>query len=354
MQAYTHFDYIIVGAGLAGIAFAETCLNNNKSIFVFDNHSQNSSKIAGGLYNPVILKRFSGLENAQEQLNELDRFYKKLENKLLSKFDYKFPILRKFFSVEEMNNWFAASDKDSLAPFLSLEIINDQIAGIDAPFGFGEVLQTGFVNTAHLLEKYQQYLSIQNSFSNDIFEYNELNVIENVIRYKNISANNIVFAEGFGIHANPYFSYLPLDGTKGELFIVKAPLLDLKLIINTSLFIVPLGNDLFKIGATYNWQDKTDQPTSDGKKELLNKIKEILTCKFEVIQHFAGIRPTVRDRKPLLGTHPIKPKFHIINGLGTRGVMIGPWAAQILFNAIENQTTIEKSININRFIDMQK
>ena len=352
MQKSSHFDYIIVGAGLAGIAFAETCLNNKKSIFVYDNHSQNSSKIAGGLYNPVILKRFSGLENAQEQLNELDIFYKKLEDKLQSKFDHKIQILRKFFSIEEQNNWFTASDKESLAPFLSLEIIDDQITGIDAPFGYGEVLQTGFVNTAYLLEKYQQYLTEENSLSKDIFEYDQLKITKNVIRYKNLSANNIVFAEGFGIHANPYFNYLPLDGTKGELFIVKAPLLDLKVIINTSVFIIPLGNDLFKIGATYNWQDKTNKPTPIGKEELLNKIKEILTCEFEIIEHFAGIRPTVRDRKPLLGTHPQYPEFHIINGLGTRGVMIGPWAAKKLFNAIENHITIEKSININRFSNM--
>jgi hypothetical protein len=39
---------------------------NNKSI-VFDN-TANSSKIAGGLYNPVILKRFSEVWQAQEQL----------------------------------------------------------------------------------------------------------------------------------------------------------------------------------------------------------------------------------------------------------------------------------------------
>jgi hypothetical protein len=31
-------------------------------------NSQNSSKIAGGLYNPVILKRFSEVWQAQEQL----------------------------------------------------------------------------------------------------------------------------------------------------------------------------------------------------------------------------------------------------------------------------------------------
>ena len=52
-------DFIIVGNGLAGISFAEIALQNNKSIFVFDNNSQPSSRMAGGLYNPVVLKRFS-------------------------------------------------------------------------------------------------------------------------------------------------------------------------------------------------------------------------------------------------------------------------------------------------------
>ena len=92
-------DYIIVGSGLAGIAFAETALQNNKSILVFDNNSQQSSKVAGGLYNPVILKRFSEVWEAQEQITLLDSFYGKLEKKLDSKFDFKIPIYRKLFSV---------------------------------------------------------------------------------------------------------------------------------------------------------------------------------------------------------------------------------------------------------------
>jgi hypothetical protein len=49
------------------ISFAEA-LGNGKSIFVVDDDSQTSSKIAGGLYNPVILKRFSEVWQAQEQL----------------------------------------------------------------------------------------------------------------------------------------------------------------------------------------------------------------------------------------------------------------------------------------------
>jgi len=81
-------DYIIVGSGLAGIAFAEKALQENKSVVLFDNQSQSSSRIAGGLYNPVILKRFSEVWQAQSQLVLLDEFYQALEFKLKIKVDY--------------------------------------------------------------------------------------------------------------------------------------------------------------------------------------------------------------------------------------------------------------------------
>jgi hypothetical protein len=55
------------------------------------------------------------------------------------------------------------------------------------------------------------------------------------IQYKDIKAKHIVFAEGFGMHDNPYFRQLPLDGTKG-LFIIKAAELVLDVIVNTSIF----------------------------------------------------------------------------------------------------------------------
>ncbi len=94
------------------------------------------------------------------------------------------------------------------------------------------------------------------------------------------------------MHANPYFNDLPLDGTKGELLIIKAPNLDLDVIvIKSSVFILPLGNDLFKVGATYNWDDKTNTPTEEGKQELVEKLKEIISCDFEIVQHFGWCTP---------------------------------------------------------------
>ena len=342
-------DYLIIGCGLAGISFAETCSQNNKSVMVFDNNSQTSSTIAAGLYNPVILKRFSALENAQDQILLLDKFYSKIENRLNLKFDYKIPILRKFFSVEEQNNWFAASDKPNLTPFLSLELIKNKFQGIDSPFDFGEVLQTGYIDTKLLLNSYQDYLISTNCFKNKSFDYEKLVIHQESVEYENIKAKHIVFAEGFGIHSNPFFCNLPLDGTKGELFVIKALNLKLDVIVNTSVFILPLGNNLFKVGATYNWFDKTNIPTHEGKLELIDRIKEILNCDFEILDHFAGVRPTTKDRKALIGTHYLHKNIHILNGLGTRGVMLAPTLSKILFENIEFNCPIEQSINIERF-----
>ena len=342
-------DYLIIGSGLAGISFSEIALENNKSIVVLDNNSQSSSKIAAGLYNPVILKRFSEVGQAQEHLVIMNDFLTKIEKKLNTQVDFKKPILRKFFSIEEQNNWFAASDKMNLAPYLSTNLISKKYQSIDSPFGYGEVLQTGYVDTSLLLERYKSYLIKNQLFQEETFDHSLLQEESNGIRYKNIQAKNIVFAEGFGMHANPYFQDLPLDGTKGELLIIRAPQLDLDVILNTSVFILPLGNDLFKIGATYNWVDKTEIPTQEGKNELIERIKEIISCDFEIVAHHAGVRPTVKDRKPIIGTYKQHHSIHILNGLGTRGVMLGPAMAKALFEHIEYQKPLDRSIDIKRF-----
>ena len=90
-------------------------------------------------------------------------------------------------------------------------------------------------------------------------------------------------------------------------------------------------------------------PTEEGKQELIDRIKEILNCDFEIVEHFAGVRPTVRDRRPLLGVHPKEPNLFILNGLGTRGVMLAPTLAKDLYDFIENGKPLEKAIDIKRY-----
>ncbi|MCG2610664.1 FAD-binding oxidoreductase [Flavobacterium sp. SM15] len=342
-------DYLIIGSGLAGVCFAEIAFQNNKSFLVVDDFKRSSSRVAGGLYNPVILKRFSQVWKATEQLEYGKLFYATIENKLGVKFDFRLPIYRKFASIEEQNNWFEASDKPNLAPFLAPKVISKKFSGVSSNYGFGEVLQTGYLDTVVFLDSYNRHLKedgflLQTTFNND-----ELTLTDNGVLYKGVSYRNVIFSEGFGMISNTFFNELPLDGTKGELLVIKAPSLDLDVVLKSSVFILPIGEALFKVGSTYNWDDKSDVPTQEGREELLSNLKEIIDCDFEVVEHYAGVRPTVNDRRPLVGTHPQHKNLHLLNGLGTRGVMLGPWLAKALFEHIESGTELDPQIDIKRF-----
>ncbi|MBC7747848.1 MAG: FAD-binding oxidoreductase, partial [Methylotenera sp.] len=73
-----------------------------------------------------------------------------------------------------------------------------------------------------------------------------------------------------------------------------------------------------------------------------------------IIAHFAGVRPTVKDRRPLVGTLQNQQAIHILNGLGTRGVMLAPAMAKELFDSIEYQVPLDAAIDIRRFKTKEK
>ena len=342
-------DYLVVGLGLAGISFCETLERNGKTFKVISDASQQASVVAGGLYNPVILKRFTLAWRADEQLEVAIPFYKSLENKLKTSLDYKLRVLRRFASIEEQNMWFEAADNPGLQSFLSTKLIKNTNPHIDAPLGFGEVLHTGRIDTKALIQHYCEYLKKKKLLSEASFEFNQLTIEDSFISYKGIQAKQLVFATGFGLQQNPYFNYLPLNGTKGELLTIKAPLLKQEHVIKSSVFIIPLGDDLYRIGATYKWQDKTNLPTEAARSELLEKLATFMKCNYEILQHVAGIRPTVADRRPLVGQHPEYKNLFILNGFGSRGVMIAPYASQALFNAVEKGSNLPKDMDVVRF-----
>lgn len=342
-------DYIIVGGGIAAISLAELLYKNSRTFTVFCDSLYNATSVAGGIYNPVIVKRLSLPYNASEHIKFIGPFYKQIESRLNIRFDFPTPLLRCFASIEEQNNWFAASDKPGLSEFIPAKVVKTNYSGLDAPFGFGEVLKTGYIDTHLLLEKYHHWLQSQDAVIYSNFDYSLLEIKDSFVKYNEIEAKHIVFAEGFGIRNNPYFNFVPLEGTKGELLTIHAPDLKLDSIVNAGIFILPLGNDIYKVGATYEWTDKTNNPTSAARAELEEKLREIITCDYKVTSHVAGVRPTTKDRKPVIGTHAEHSNIHILNGLGTRGLMLGPPMAQQLFDYIEGGMPLEKAVDVNRF-----
>ena len=344
-------DYLVVGLGLAGTAFCEILERQGRSFICISDDSQQASVVAGGLYNPVILKRFTPAWRAGEQMEMAMPFYAQLEEKLQTPLDYKLPVLRRFTSVEEQNNWFQAADRPQLQPFLSLNIRENHNPLLDAPFGFGEVLHTGRLDTKTLLQAYSEYLRDKELLQEGAFDYGKLETEGSEMHYQGITARNLVFASGYGLKSNPYFNYLPLNGTKGELLTIRSEDLKEDNVIKSSVFIIPLGGDLYRVGATYKWKDKTNTPTAESRKELLEKLDTFLKAEYKVVSHVAGIRPTVTDRRPLVGRHPQYSNMYMLNGFGSRGVLIAPFAAGQLWSFIEEGQSLLPEMDISRFSD---
>ena len=342
------FDYLIVGSGLSGVMLCEALRKRGKTFKVISNKSQQASIVASGLYNPVVLKRFNKAWDAEKHLPVAMSAYEELELFLGIKIDYKLPIYRLFSSIEEQNNWIIASDKIPLKPYLISNIKSNNNQNIYAPYGYGEVKNTGRIDTKLLLESYSNVLNNEKLISHESFEYDKLKISKKIV-YKGIESENIIFSEGFGVRQNPFFNYLPIEGTKGELIIINAPKLNSEVIIKSSVFIIPIGKNNYLVGSTYAWDDFNNDPTINAKNKLLNKLDKLILCPYKVVYQRAGIRPTVIDRRPLVGQHKSHQNLYILNGLGSRGVLIAPTVANALINLIEDKLPLQKEINISRF-----
>ncbi|MGB3775126.1 MAG: FAD-dependent oxidoreductase [Leeuwenhoekiella sp.] len=342
-------DYIIVGFGLAGLSFCEQLDKYNKRFLVIDKLGDSASRVSGGIYNPVILKRYTLPWEAEKLMDIAVPYYKRLNEKLGTDFVEEMPVLRMFNSVEDQNNWFEAIGKPGNSRFLSKELYKNKIDGVQSQFHYGKVLETGRVQVPELLDAYRSRLEDSEQFINEEFDFDQINIDNNFALYRGIKARYIVFSEGYGVKNNPYFSKLPVVGNKGEYIFIKAKELQLNAALKSQFFIIPLGDHKFKVGATFNWKEKDSSPTLAAREEILSKLSKVLTSSFEVIDQEAGVRPTTGDRRALLGKHPQYPNLVIFNGLGTRGIMLSPYLSEILYNHLEHNAKLPESVDIMRF-----
>jgi glycine/D-amino acid oxidase-like deaminating enzyme len=342
-------DVLIVGFGLAGWALTEVLKQEGKSFVVFDAKKQSSSSLATGIYNPVVLKRFSAVTHAQELMNFSIPFYAKTAN---GKFQHPMSIHRVFTKAAEQNKWIEALDKPALSLYMSSKLHENDIYNIAAPHGFGEVLHTGRVDVNGLLHHARHNLARTHSFVQEQFDYNALKITDEGVAYNQWTARHIVFAEGLGVKHNPWFATLPIIPNKGEWLEVLCKGLQLTQMIKGSVFIVPLGNNRYRVGATYARTFEGSTPTAANRTWLINQFQKYTKLPFEVLFHGAGLRPTVPDRRPIVGTHPNFRSLSCVNGLGSRGVLWAPFLADLLVKHIYLNTSLPSNLQARRFMSL--
>ncbi len=338
---------LIGGAGLAGYCTAHHLLEAGVEITIFDNGINVSSAVAAGIINPVVFRRTTLSWRVEELTAYGYPFYQKLEELTGKHFFRKVPIRRLFSHEQERETWLKKQDQEHFSSYLkSLAKEDLEFTLPQNTFGTGIVLNSATINTKVFLKANKQFFLSKGFVREEKFNHEKLDPVTG--SYINDTFDFIIFCEGKDGLYNPWFSYLPLSQTKGEVLDVKLSL-PTNESLNRKCFLMPQENGTFKTGSTYVWDTDDNTPTEEGKAQILKNLASITEETAEVIGHEAGVRPTVSDRRPLLGKHPAFPKLAILNGLGTKGYMIAPLISKELVEHLMGNSALHPETEISRF-----
>ena len=344
-------DYLIVGQGIAGTVLGYTLLQKGCKIMILNEDSPHSaSAVAAGLYNPVTGKRMTKTWKAAELFPFMENFYRNFEQTYSCKILFPKPIYKPFATIEEQNTWLSAHEGEL---FINTDLPKDKYNEyLNASFGGFETKNSGHLDLPEMVRVFREGLMRENNFTEEKFDPSKFKFTSEGIQYGSITAKKIIFCEGIRAAYNPLFSWLPFVPSKGEILKVKLDTFTEDVIFNKQVFIIPLGNKVFRVGSTYKWEYESADPTEEGKTELTEKLTQMVKKPFEVTGHDAGIRPSSRDRRPIIGFHPENKSIGIFNGLGTKGVSLAPFFSNAFAELLLNNKQLDKDVNIERFYSL--
>jgi glycine/D-amino acid oxidase-like deaminating enzyme len=344
------FDYLIVGQGLAGTVLAQTLLKNGKSFMVVEGEREHtSSKVSAGIFNPITGKRLVKTWLGEQIFPFLVQFYQSFESQLQSNFFHQIPIYLPFENQEKQND-FSSLDFDIennfQLQFYHKNLYPDFIKG---DFGGIVIGTAGWVDVKKMMESFKTYLQQNHLYIDKTFNFSSAKSNENLWEWNGQKFKKIVFCEGVLAENNALWNWLEFRSVKGEILTVrfdKKP--NFQHLINRGCWVLPLENDTFRVGSTYEFHYKDDKISEQGRKEIEEKMDSLLNIKHQVIHQVASIRPATIDRRPFLGEHPEIKNIFVFNGLGTKGVSIAPFFAQHLFEHIELGKSLMDEVDVLR------
>jgi glycine/D-amino acid oxidase-like deaminating enzyme len=345
------YDYCIVGQGLAGSALAIHMLKRKLRFLLYDEPDKNySSSAAAGIFNPVTGKNWVKTWKADDLFPYMHSYYKEVEAMSHGSFLNEKLIYRPFSSLDHQNDWMGKSENAAFSDFINAvytKPVDTHI--VDNPYGGLELRSGGNLNIAQYLNAVRKLLDEIDCYRMEHFDFKEVKIEDTLCHYKGHQFKKIVFCQGPVFASEGPGDFLPFRLVKGEVLTARVKE-HFDKIYNKGVFVLPLGEDTCRIGATYDNKNPNTEITEEGKMRLQEKLSAFFKPAYEILGHLAGVRPATVDRKPFLGVHPNDKKLVIFNGLGAKGVTLAPYFANHLLEYLENDGILMKEVDLNRFI----
>jgi glycine/D-amino acid oxidase-like deaminating enzyme len=290
--------------------------------------------------NPISFKRVILSWRAKSMMEQSIRFYQYLERRYGLQLLRPVQAQRVHASNEERSLWKMRQLEEPVGSFIGDPI---RIPQVDAPFGSIGINGCYWLNTQDLLEAHRSaWLGADGLIE---AEYNGITErVGTSLRVSNVTTSSVIHCTG------AFHSVAGLVPVQGEVLTVHIEGLEMDHSIHRSCFLIPLGNNNYRLGSTFNWKTVWGGASEEGQRELVDKLKKLIDLPLTIVDHWAGTRPTTKDRRPLVGPLPNRPGEFLLNGLGSRGAMVAPWCAAHLADQLENGVKPDSEVDPMRFL----
>jgi len=303
--------YLIVGGGISSVMMykALTDMGMACTIMTPAYELPNCSQSAGASIVPIQMKA-KGIEIYDtEKYNFIIAQYRALEQQLKTTFLYKRPLL--------------VFDKFKADSIQSHEFMSFPTAY--------------FLDIRHLIATCHQ----QWSFLYEELDYSQLTCVDTGVEYKDNFYDGVIFCEGVKVRNNPFFQVLKFNTNWGLALILEVEDLSSDCMYHHHHRLLPIENNQWWYGAAHKWSEPHPDEVQVWIEDQLSYLKDWLSMPVKVKNVIVKERPTTPGQFPYIGTHPQYPQLHIMNGLGSRGMMHSAYHAQDLAISIINQSDMK-------------
>ncbi len=357
MQMVASKNVLIVGGGLAGCFMAMESAKRGHRIRLVDRYNPKSaSRVAAGLYNVITGREANKTWMADEMLAALAAVTANPAFEELGKFIHPMPILRPFPDGTNYNDWMVRLQDPEFSWLAAHQGLPYRPDVLQNPIGGLRILPCGWVETEAICKAILEILTAKFDFQRveSAFYYASLNPNTGECSQPGLedTYDEIIFAEGMGIMGNPWFQFVEIRPLKGQILELKMEDgLGEEQILLRKMFLIPKGDLFYTAGSTYELHFEDDETDAEGIKTITDSVEEVTPLGFEVLSARASIRPTTPNRRPILGRHPEFERLIVCNGLGTKGVLQGPYSALILRDWLDGHAqSLGKDVSVLRFL----
>ncbi|AHH08724.1 FAD-binding oxidoreductase [Borrelia anserina] len=342
-------EFAIIGGGIAGSTLTYEILQRKKSVILFDNEAEKATTIAGGLINPIMGRKMKIAWREPEIFSFAIQYYKEMERNINCNFLKENLIFRPFTTKIQKEELIAKIKNDENIKDFIMEIKNGKVYDFSNDNDGGILIKGAIMNTNLYIQTLKKYLLQNNAYIKAEINEDEIKINDKSFTINGFKFKKLILTRGYKEKIAKPFSYLPFKLAKGEILIVEIKGLYLKEIYNRHVSLIPLQDNKFYLGGTYEWETLDTNTNEWAQKELLNKLKKITNLNCKIIQHKAHIRPSTLDREPFLGEHPQYSNIFILNGFGTRGISMAAYLSKKILDYIENKSNLPIYYDIKRY-----